>query len=341
MPATGVPLRAQSGLHSVVAVLAAAGLLTSGACRSSPPTGLSPTLATVLDEPITVEDFQQAFERHGRDGRLEPAAADAQAIAELKLNLLDQLIEERLLLAEARRLKLSATSTEVTAAVERIKNDYSEQGFDEYLRERGITYDDWLEQLQRDLTIRKLVQQSIDSKVTVTAEEIEAYYRAHTDEFQQPEQVHARQIVVATEEEAHRLHARLSGSDAGGYSFEELASDFSLSPDRAQGGDLGFFARGELPEEFDVIFELEPGGVSRVVKSPYGYHVFKLIARRPKHALGPEEAAGVIRDRLAQTRREERFSEWLETLKRKADIKTNLEILNETPLVAGAPTEAP
>jgi parvulin-like peptidyl-prolyl isomerase len=198
-----------------------------------------------------------------------------------------------------------------------------------------------VEQLRRDLTIRKLVQHSVDNKVAVTTEEIEAYYRAHADEFHQPEQVHARQIVVATEEEAHRLQSQLSGPDAASYSFEELASDYSLSPDRAQGGDLGFFARGELPEEFDVIFELEPGGVSRVVKSPYGYHVFKLIARQPKRTLAAEEAAVAIRDRLVQTRREERFAEWLETLKRKANIKTNIEILNDTPLVARAPKATP
>jgi parvulin-like peptidyl-prolyl isomerase len=325
------------GLHPLLATLAAAGLLAAGACRSSPQTGLSPILATVLDEPITVEDFHTALERHGRDGRLEPAGADAQAIAELKLNLLNQLIEERLLLAEARRLKLNPSPSELTAAVERIKNDYSEQGFEDYLRERGITYDVWVEQLRRDLTLRKVIQQSVDNKVAVKAEEIETYYRAHPDEFQQPEQVHARQIVVATEEEAHRLHAQLTGPDAATTSFEELASDYSLSPDRAQGGDLGFFARGELPEEFDVIFELEPGSISRVVKSPYGYHVFKLLERRLKRTLGPDEATIAIRDRLVQTRREERFAEWLETLKRKANIKTNIEILNDTPLVASAP----
>jgi hypothetical protein len=83
------------GVGPLWVALAAAGLIAAAACRASPQSELSPTLATVLDEPITVEDFHAALERHGHDGRLEPTGADAQAIAELKLNLLNQLIEER------------------------------------------------------------------------------------------------------------------------------------------------------------------------------------------------------------------------------------------------------
>ncbi len=320
-------------------LLVAAGLCAiSAACRPAPHPPQPPVLATIFDEPITVDDFRARLEanRLARPSEtVGPAAGEAQD--DLTLNLLNQMIDEKLFLLEARRVRLSVSESELTGTIERIRNDYTDEAFDDYLKSQNIAYAHWTEAIRNDLVIRKLVQLSVDSRVSVTPEAVEAYYAEHASEFEQKEQVRARQIVVATEDEAKRLRDQLVAARPAS-SFEELASNHSLSPDRAQGGDLGFFARAELPEEFDVVFDLAPGQISRVVKSAYGYHIFKLIEKRPKKRLTLVEAGEAIRTRLLQQQRERRFAEWLAGLRQKAQVKINLELLHQLPLTAGPAT---
>ena len=86
------------------------------------------------------------------------------------------------------------------------------------------------------------------------------------------QKVRARQIVVADGEEAIQILKRLKK----GESFEKVAKEKSLGPEKVNGGDLGYFSQGERPTEFDHVFTMEVGAISEVIKSPYGYHIFKL-----------------------------------------------------------------
>ncbi len=149
------------------------------------------------------------------------------------------------------------------------------------------------------------------------------YYESHPSSFQVPRKVRVRQIVVADGEEAIQLLKRLKK----GESFEKLAAEKSLGPEKVNGGDLGYFSPGERPPEFDRVFEMNVGTLSEVVKSPYGYHIFKLEESLEARQMPFEEArAGILQD-LAQQKGEAEYRKWLKGLREKCKIAINKKVL--------------
>jgi len=187
-----------------------------------------------------------------------------------------------------------------------------------------VQLEEWKKDRVEKLLIDKLIEQEIDSIIHVSDQDVEEYYKANKKEFQQPLMVRARQIVVATEEEARSIRSKiLKGAD-----FADMAKRFSLSPDSEQGGDLGKFAKGQMPEEFDkVVFRYRVGSVSRVVKSPYGFHIFKVEHRIRPRTQTLDEVSEQIRQKIFQARQESFFNEWLGHLKDQAQITLYLENL--------------
>jgi parvulin-like peptidyl-prolyl isomerase len=97
----------------------------------------------------------------------------------------------------------------------------------------------------------------------------------------------------------------------------------SLGPERVNGGDLGFFSQGERPAEFDHVFTLDVGATSEVIRSPYGYHVFKLEKKLEGREVPYDEARPRILQLLAQKKGEEAYEKWLAGLKSRARVKIN------------------
>ena len=101
-----------------------------------------------------------------------------------------------------------------------------------------------------------------------------------------------------------------------------------MSPDATKGGDLGFFARNEMPAEFDaVVFKLTPGRLSDLIKSEYGYHVFLVEEKRKAHQLTLDEARADIRQHLTHVKEAIAYQQWLQDLRARASIEMNWELL--------------
>ncbi|HEX4804221.1 MAG TPA: peptidyl-prolyl cis-trans isomerase, partial [Myxococcaceae bacterium] len=167
-------------------------------------------------------------------------------------------------------------------------------------------------------TIQKLLREQVYSRVGVTEEEIRAYYEGHLADFHQPDEVRASQIVVRTAEQARFIERQIRS----GKNFGQIAATYSLSPDAKRGGDLGYFPRGQMPRQFDqVIFKLKVNQVSGVVRSDYGFHLFKLLARRPARQKTLAEVKGQIEQKLASEKREQAQAEYVKMLKDKAAIR--------------------
>lgn len=297
-------------------------LLTVSCQRSSSsPPVVSSVVAMVDEEAITLTEFGKALEEARPDTGLVEAD---EAVRAYRRDLLDQLIDRRLFKAEAARLKLSIEAQELQEAIGQVQGDYSQEDFQQILKSQRVSFSEWKEKLREDLLVRKLISQMVDSQISVTEKEIADYYKAHRKQFQQKERVRVRQIVVATQEEARQIRQLLiSGQD-----FGEIAKARSLSPDKVQGGDLGFFAKGEMPEAFDVVFTQGKGKLSPIVKSSYGYHLFKVEGRQTGKALTLTEATERIRTLLAEDKREGKFLEWVTGLRQKAKIRINYPLLD-------------
>jgi peptidyl-prolyl cis-trans isomerase C len=159
------------------------------------------------------------------------------------------------------------------------------------LQEKDTTPAELKRELREMLLVRKYLRDHVFSRVAVTDAEIEAYLNDHAEMHIVPEQVRALQILVKTEEQAKQVVDELKKNTT----FEDAAMKYSLSPEAKSGGDLGFFARGAMPAVFDeVCFNTPVNQVSKIVSSDYGFHLFKVIERRPQAERPMEE----VRDKV-------------------------------------------
>jgi parvulin-like peptidyl-prolyl isomerase len=132
--------------------------------------------------------------------------------------------------------------------------------------------------------------------------------------------INFRQVVTSTAEEAKTVVAALK---AGGR-FSELAKQYSTAPEAENGGEVGWVAAGQLEESMEkAIFALKVGEISPVVKTPYGYHVFQLMAVRPEGTKPLSEARAEIEARLSDQKREAAWQAWLAEQRKRFLVKIN------------------
>jgi parvulin-like peptidyl-prolyl isomerase len=308
---------ARGGL--VTALLAAAALLFPAGC-SLP----DETAALVNDEPVPTAALDEAYEKFlDQFGELlSPGTTEG---AQAKKALLDDLIDRELMRQEVEKRGLMPSAAALEEELERIRGELDDGEFDTVLAGARTTREQWREQTAFDMAVLRLHEEVAGGAVEVTEKEIDDYYSSHRGDFEVPEQVRASQILVRTREEALAAAKRIrQGED-----FAAVAREVSLSPDGEVGGDLGFFARGEMPQEFDAVaFTLALGKVSPVVETTYGFHLFLVTDRRESRLQDTEEARRHISSLLRARKSEEAFRKWLVRLRAGADIRYNEKIVN-------------
>jgi len=273
-------------------------------------------IVQINEEQIRIEEFDREF----KELILEPGKeAKGAGIGNLRQVYLDQVIERKILVQEARRLGIKVSPEELNQAISEIKMDYPGEGFGEKLGLKGMTLEEWKVRLEEKLLAEKVIRSALHSQEKIDEKEVLQYYEDHRSSFQIGQKVRVRQIVVADGEEAIQILKRLKK----GESFEKVAKEKSLGPEKAQGGDLGYFGQGEKPSEFDHVFNMEIGSISEVIKSPYGYHIFKLEERIEPRQIPFEEAKLGILQELGQKKGEENYQKWFKGLKGKAKVKIN------------------
>ncbi len=241
----------------------------------------------------------------------------AQQRAEISRVVLDQLIEQRLILQEARRRNTMPAETQVEAQLQDIKRNFpSESDFEQALAQRNLTLVELKDRLRTNLALRNLMAKV--APITVADAEIEVYFREHRNEFDKPEQAHVKHILVDDERLAEFVLGRLRR----GESFDALARQYSKDQgSREKGGDLGFVSRGQLVPEFEqVAFSLELKQLSSIVKTQFGYHLIQVLERRPPQPANLAQVRDQIRTVLLSSRQEAAFQEWLKAIKAQAKI---------------------
>ncbi len=288
-------------------------LLSLMGCRAEPKAE-TPVFIQINDRQISKADFAAAFAR-----TLQPdQVLSEDERADLQSSFLVQVIDRELISLEARRQAIDVTPVELHAAVQDYFGDYPDESFELMLRERGMTMESWQAELKENLIIEKLLKEAVYSRVAVEDAEVARYYQENRQDFDRPAQVRARQIVVAEEEEGRKVLSLLQQ----GQDFATVASEFSLSPDARQGGDLGFFGSGQMPAEFDeAVFNLPVGKLSDLVKSEYGFHIFLVEEKRSATQLSEKEAEREVQRILKTRKQEEMYQEWLQGLRSQANIQ--------------------
>lgn len=248
-------------------------------------------------------------------------------LEEARQKIMEDMIEEKLILSEAKRLKVEVDERDIDARVEEMKERVgSKEGFEKALLEQRIAIKDLRARYREQLMVRRLIDQKIGSKVVITPVEINDYYNSHIREFVMPEEVKLRNILIKEKPEfsAQKAHSlaenivkRLQNKD----DFANLARTYSDGPNAQDGGLMGYVKKGDLlPEIEDVVFNLKEGENSDVMQSPLGYHIFKVEEKRPSQMLALSEVRHEVEQLIFRDKVKEKISEWVKDLKKNAYI---------------------
>jgi parvulin-like peptidyl-prolyl isomerase len=245
----------------------------------------NPILVRVGEKSYTKSDLNSFFA--DRLSELQDSGADDQ----IKSALLSSFIEEKLLLLKAGELKIEPDAKALEKMAQRIAAGGGGSGPE-------LKGDKNLEQsMMETLKAQGYLRNFLFKNLVVSKEDCEAYYRDHLGDFVRNDVVHVREILVDSPELAKKIQASLKAGR--NRNFQELARQYSKAPTASEGGDLGSFQRGELPQELEkAIFPLAPGTVSKIVSTQYGYHIFKVEEKILAHQQTYYEVEDQIQERL-------------------------------------------
>lgn len=314
------------GPFSLIPAVLAALLLASCSSQTEIKQGPDPqaVVARVNDQPVHVADLLKEIEVLKKKFRVQgPGTLDEAKRLWLKMEALNPLIQNLLFEQEAKKNGIVVSPGEFEEVLAEARSGYDDESFQQALESEGISLQEWKNKLKNNVLIKKLINQMVDSKVTVSEEELLEYFDAHPDEFEKGEQVRALHIMVETEEQALKIKNLLGRK---GNNFEELAREHSIAPEGPSGGDMGFLEADNVPVEFDTFFKLNVNQISNVIKTPYGSHIFKVIEKRNKRKMDFEEAKNIIQNKLTADHRDQAFQEWITRLKENARIEIDEEI---------------
>jgi len=307
-------------------------LLVAAGCHRRPPEDPSAApVAWVNGQVLTRAEFERELARSLElpDGSTAPTPDQLGA---LRRTVLQAGLDRLLFVQEAAKRGVEILPAEVEQRLQRMRADWPPEEFEALLAQRHQTLDELRAELRAQLVQEKLFHELVYPRVAVTEEEIRAELDAHPELLQEPEQVHAAQIVVKELDQAKEIRAKLRE----GAKFADLARERSLSADAKDGGDLGWFPRGVMPPQFDAVaFSLGTGQISDVVTTDYGFHIFKLIERRPARKKDLASVRAEVERQLLRAKQEQAQTDFVTQLRSKADIR-----INET-LVAQVVPRAP
>ncbi len=289
-------------------------------------------LLTVNGAEITQGDFDEAlagmFGRAGLGNSPQFAAIKAQMMPRLE----KQLVDRTLLQQAASEAGSTPTDEEVVAKFEELVKARlpKDADVDAELKRQGLTRDELYADIRKGMAIEKMVE-GLPGVVNPTDEEVRAHYDANVLNYQTPERVKARHILIkldrgATDEQKAEARKKIEGLLAqiksGEGDFGKLAGEHSGCPSGAKGGDLGYFGRGQMVPPFEkAAFGLEVGGLSDVIETDFGFHIIKLDERQKAGTRPFDEVSASIKQQMQQQSRQRAVNTLLTDLKGKAEIK--------------------
>lgn len=281
-------------------------------------------VAIVNDEVITLQEVEKyvAVEKKSRYSSMNEYLRNMQLREKL-----DTFIEGLLIGQQARKMKIEVGDREVEATVENIKkqNLVSDAELREQLKRENITYKDFTDGIKRSLLRNRVLARALERDVKVDEKTLQEYYAKHVGEFSQEEYKLLHIFISGQRKDAQERSRKAAALlDKDGKPFTEVAAEFSDEA-KAQGGDIGFAKKEDLlPELREAIRLLVPGTYTPVLRTPYGFHILKLIEVRKGEAPPFEEVKGAIQEKLFRDESEKRFKEYMAKLKSSSYIEVKI-----------------
>lgn len=287
-------------------------------------------VAKVNGKPIFAAELQRAksaYQSNQPKQQIPP-----EQLKEFDRQALDQLVSAELLYQAGQKLEIKDLDKQVEEKISQGKKRFpTEQDFEKKIKELGMTENDLREYTRRDIVISNFVQQNFASKITVSEEDSKKFYDQNADKFKQPESVRASHVLIgvdskATDDDKKKAREKIETvrrALAGGADFSKMAKENSTCPSRQQGGDLGYFGKGQMVPAFEqVAFSLKPGEISDVVETQFGYHIIKVMDKKEASTVPFKDAKPRIDDYLKGQKLTTAVTAYLDETRKTAKIET-------------------
>lgn len=274
---------AHRGLAAVIVVLA---MTTLSACPSDPRRRDDRPVAEAGPVRIEQHEFLALLSRRG-----VARTADADQRLAVASQILEQLVDEKLILLAAEKAGVTVDDAAVERELRARTEGYPPGMFLRVLGSEQLTLEAFRDGVRRRMVQDAFLRARLGALPPVTDADVEAAWNQRWSQKKRPAQVRARQVLLRTAEEATHVVEQIRSRKL---TVEQAAARFSQGLEAADGGDLGWFAVGDLPRVFEVCFVLEPGVVSDPVPSEYGHHIFQVIEKRDELI----EPLSAVRDQI-------------------------------------------
>lgn len=264
------------------------------------------------------KQYPQMFEGADGEGRL----------LDFKQRLLDNLINQKLVAQAANDKGIEVSDADIEKQIKQLKAGFQdEEQFEQAISSAGMTTDSLESQIREQLLTQKLIE-SLAADDKASAEEVKAYYEKNKSQFFQKEAKRASHILFKPEDEKLAKQA-LKELEEGG-EFSSLAKKYSVdTATAAKGGDLGWPSTPFVPEFQEALDKLKVGETSKLVKSPYGWHIITVTDERDGSQQKLDEVREQIEQILVQQRRADAYQQFLDKLRKEADIEIVLPELKQ------------
>jgi peptidyl-prolyl cis-trans isomerase SurA len=333
-------------IHVWVAVMATASVLMLTACPGKQSS--EDTYAKVNGRKISRAEVDKYYRNQTEGSPQQPSEEQASS---LKLSILRELIDNEILMQRAEKLGLLATDEEVESKMNEIKAPYTKEEFDKRLKDRNTTLDELKRDIRRSVTVEKVMNKEVTSKINIADSDISNYYNQHKAEFNLIEpQYHLSQILVTTqpnpqvrnlkndkaqnEADAKKKIQMISNRLDSGEDFATVAMNYSEQPETsANGGDLGFVPENSLKNDkqaWEEIGKLRPGqfsapmpAVNPQTNKVEAYRIIRMISKEPagQRDLNDPRVQQAVREQLRDRREQLLKMAYYEVLHNNASIE--------------------
>jgi len=295
-------------------------------CSNSAPIALgNGIVVTVGRQKITLNEFKQRLNNFASENGMKPGRISKNLV----MANLNNLINTMLLLKEAGKEGITATTKEINNEYNRLKQGYTDKQFNKIFIEKLINRNLWFKKLKERIIIKKLLTKHF-SNVSVSKAEIKAYYDTHLENFYAHEMIKAKHMDFSSEQAARRAFDAING----GQDFTKAAKTYSITRGASFRGEMGFLSAADLPGELaGILFSLPVGKTSGIIKTQFGYQIFLVEKKIPSHEKSLNEVRNNIITILHNKKINSNFKKWLKILNKQEVVHISYELLRRAGLI--------
>jgi peptidyl-prolyl cis-trans isomerase C len=288
-------------------------------------------IAVVNNTTVSRQDLDREMKMYALKLNAQGRPISDQELKRYEGNFRETLINSVLLLQQSEADGIKPKESQVTKSLNEFKASFkNEKDYQNELKQMGFTEKELFDWFKDKLTIEAVFEKNITLNIPISDKQIRDFYDKHPEMFRQPERVKASHILIKVAEDADEAKKEkalasiksLKQRIDEGEPFANLAMEYSDCPSKAKGGDLGFFSREQMVQPFsEAAFTMQPGQVSDVVTTQFGYHLIRVTERQEAQMLAFSDVKEDIANHLRREQKMKKIGDYIEKIKKNADIQ--------------------